>query len=216
MRRLNILSSSDETPGSHQISVGEDMKSTLLRFALIAFVLTVFAASAQANTITPSLAAFVPGVGAAYDAKVSGSELHAGDGFTIFDIGQFNGFVAAPVDWSFAVTNSGSPFGPTTGDSAADANVHFTYTGVAVEYLTSFTYTSFLIGSAALNVEVETWVSRDHNIGSLGVIDGGAATPSGAGQNILVPESVPDGGSTIAFLGVAMLGLGVVRRQLGR
>jgi hypothetical protein len=211
---LNVMRFSDTTPASGQISVGEDMKSTLVRSALIAVVLTAFAASAQANTITPSLTFFGPGIGAAYDAKVSGSELHAGDGFTIFDIGLFNGVVIAPVDWTFSVTNVGSPFGPTTGDHGGDANIHFTYTGASVEYATSFTYTGFAVGSTSLTLAVDTWVSRDHNIGTVGSIDGSVSTPSGAGQDILVPASVPDGGSTMALLGLAMLGVGAVRRRL--
>jgi hypothetical protein len=173
----------------------------------------------RANTITPSLDTVV-GQTWTYNMDFSSGELQAGDGFTIVD---FNGYVAgsefAPLNWSVALnpaTAVGSPFGAptlTTADTAA-INLHFTYTGPTVEIASGPHL--FVTGFGALSTSplyaIEDWVSRDHVIGTIGVLgDGGIGSVHT--DTIVVPAEVPDGGMTLALLGMGLVGLQGLRRK---
>lgn len=168
----------------------------------------------SANTITPELAGFVPGVAVTYDAKHSSGELHPGDGFTIFDIGGFTGLGPVPLGWVSAVT-VGSPFSPPApgGVDGSDANVTFTYTGAPLETVVfSTTFPGFVVFTKSTSLVTDDWVSKDHLLGIAGVIDGGLS--SGKTDQILVPAHVPDGGATAVLLGLGLLGAVGIRRKL--
>lgn len=206
------------------------MKSTFTKSALMATVMVALVTgSARANTIIPSFVAFTSGTSITYEMRVSSGELHPGDGFTIFDVGGYTGVLATPAvpfgPWTAGTSFTGSPFGPaTTPDNGTLANVHFFYGGSIVEWVGfSSSYVPFTIGTNAVALGSDDWASRDHLVGTPGVIgDGAQAGPAGFGQQISVPfgpagpGAVPDGGSTMAFLGLTMLAVGTLRRTLRR
>ena len=176
--------------------------------------------TARANTITPSLDS-VSGLTWTYNMDFSSGELQAGDGFTIVD---FNGYVPgsifAPLNWSVAVnppTAVGSPFGApalSTVDTPA-INLHFTYTGPTVEIASGphLFVTGFGADSTSPLYAIDDWVSRDHLIGTIGVLgDGGVGSVHT--DTIVVPAPVPDGGLTLALLGMGLVGLEGLRRKL--
>src|SRR5262245_22336386 len=106
------------------------MKNRILPIAVAA---ASVALAAQANTITPTLITFTPGVSITYSANLTSGEIHAGDGFTIFDIGGFTGFGPVAAGWTAAAAPFGSPWGiAPLGADTVDMNVTFTYTGPAV------------------------------------------------------------------------------------
>ena len=184
--------------------------------------LALSGAAAHANTITPQALGFSPGVSITYGADLTSGELHAGDGFTIFDIGGFTGFGLLPASWTASFGGTLNPWGisPLGVDNPSLQNVTFTYNGEPFEVaFGAATYVPFVVNTTALTVGTDDWTSRDHNLGSPGSIDGSPSTPS-RGQ-ILVPVSaaasvsVPDGGATAAFLGIALIGLQGLRRKMG-
>lgn len=177
--------------------------------------------AAQANTITPTTMSFTSGISIIYGADLTSGEIHSGDGFTIFDIAGFTGFGAVPANWVASSGLTGSTFGvPIGADNAALTNVTFTYTGSPQEQsIGLLPLGSFVVFTTATTTVTDDWVSRDHLLGTQGVIDG-ALGPGDRGS-ILVPAqapttNVPDGGSSILLLGSALLGLGLLRRRLTR
>jgi hypothetical protein len=175
------------------------------------------AQQSQANTITPQLGAFVSGVSVDYRADHTSAELHSGDGFTIFDIGGFTSVLSIPAGWTSSTAATGSPWGvaPLGADSASLVNVTFTYTGPTIEtVIGATTFFPFTIGTTGTTLVTDDWTSRDHLIGTAGVIDGALGTPHR--DEILVPRvvSTPDGGATAMLLGLGFLGAAGVRRKL--
>jgi hypothetical protein len=167
------------------------------------------------------MGSFVPGVSITYNADHTSGELHAGDGFTIFDVAGFTAVGAVPAGWVFSGAAAvGSPWGvaPLGPDSAALVNLTFTYVGPppAVETLDRTTFLGFVVGTTATALVVDDWTSRDHLIGTIGVIDGAVASPHR--DQIVVPAFpvVPDGGLTLSLLGFAVVGLASLRRKLNR
>ena len=192
------------------------IRSVLLTAGFLTFV----AVNARANTITPSPIAWTPGSAIVYGARLSSGELHPGDGFTIFDIGGFTGFGAIAPSWS-AASGSGSIFSlPSQGlDNPFITNVTFTYTGAAVEAnFGDISFWPFTVLTSSTALTTDDWVSRDHLLAQPFVIDGGIG--SAHRDDILVPASgvsvtaVPDGGSTLALLGLGFLAVGTVRRSI--
>jgi hypothetical protein len=186
------------------------VKSGLLAVALVALA----SGSAWANTITPSVTGWVPGVSITYDADLTSGEIHAGDGFTIFDIGGFTGFGALPAGWVASFSAGGSPFSPpaSLGPDSVDTNVHFTYMGAPFEVaIGSFIYTPFVVLTTSTTLVTDDWLSRDHSVGTPFVIDGAPATAHR--DDILVPAHVPDGGSTAMLLGSVLVAFGALRRK---
>jgi hypothetical protein len=186
----------------------------------IASALTLVAVasiSARANTITPSTFSFTPGDSITYYAELKSGELHAGDGFTIYDIGGFLGFGELPVDWVASSSMTGSPFGSpplTTTDELGYTNVHFTYEGPSVEHSLGLptTFIPFVVLTSSVTLVTDDWVSIDHLLATKGVIDGGVASVHT--DQILVP--VPDGGGALTLLGSALLAMGVLGRTFAR
>lgn len=183
-------------------------------------MMTVGAAPARATTI-PFFVDFTPGVSIEYASLLFSGELHAGDGFTLYDIYGFGGvdLLGLPPQWSASATLTGSPFGApplSTADDPGLANVSFTYLGPTIPFdpfnPVPTAFTSFLIFTTASFLAFDDWVSADHFPNG-----GGPAFPI-SGQTLVPSDTaatVPDGGSTAALLGSALLGFGLLRRRFG-
>jgi hypothetical protein len=166
------------------------------------------------HTITPSLITATPGGLWSYNADLTSGQLMAGDGFTIFDFGGYvAGSAVAPADWSASTSLTGgsifglAPLGP---DDPTRTNLTFTYTGATVvQTVGATTFTGFNANTTSLLQVIDDWVSRDHDLaGAIGaehrdqiVVPGGAPT-------------VPDGGGTVALLGIALAGVEAMRRLI--
>jgi hypothetical protein len=192
--------------------MGATMERFPMRSVLVAVALVAFASiSARANTITPVFTGFTPGVSVSYDAQLTSGELRAGDGFTIFDVGGFAGFINTAANWSSTATFTTSPFGTplSATDDPALVNVHYTYGGATIVQLGTQTFSPFIIATTSTAVGVDDWVSRDHLLG------GGGGTSETKALTVVpvAPAVVPDGGSTLVFLGVSLLTVGAVRRR---
>jgi hypothetical protein len=172
--------------------------------------------SVMANTITPTPI----GIGPVwtYQADLTSGEIHAGDGFTIYDFGGFAGFGVIAPGWSAAVTPTGfNPWGiaPAGPDNPSEANLTFTYHGPALEAAVgAIPFLPFQVATTYTFLTTDNWTSRDHLVGNPLVIDGGVGNPHR--DNILVPArvAVPDGGATAMLLGFGILGLGAIRRKI--
>jgi VPDSG-CTERM motif len=161
------------------------------------------------HTITPSVASInSPGVWS-YDAKLTSGGVWNGDGFTIFDFGGYvAGSIFAPAGWTATTALTGSVLNvaPPVGyvDDPTLVNLEFTRTGGTIgptngeQDLGLFGAETTLSGESLL-----AWSSRDH------APDGTVGADHA--DRILVP-SVPDGGATVALLGIALASLEGVRR----
>jgi hypothetical protein len=164
------------------------------------------------HTITPSVITATAGGLWSYNADLTSGQLVAGDGFTIFDFGGYvDGSVIAPVDWVASTALTGSPFGTSLGpDNPALTNLTFTYTGLTInQTIGATTFTGFNATTTSLLQVIDDWVSKDHNL------DGTVATEHK--DQILVPggaPTVPDGGTTVALLGIGLAGLEGMRRMI--
>ena len=150
------------------------------------------------HTLTPSLASATPGGLWSYNADLTSGQLAAG---------YVAGSIAAPVDWTPTTALTGSPFGASLGlDDPALINLTFTYNGPTInQAIGAQTFTGFTANTTDLGQVADDWASHDHDITS--------APATGAQGTILVPSNaVPDGGSTVALLGVALAGLEGLRR----
>jgi VPDSG-CTERM motif len=181
--------------------------------------LGLFAGSrVSANTITPSVTlASTPGLWI-YSADLTSGELHAGDGFTIFDFGGYvAGSVVAAPGWTASVALLGSIYGAPVidADNPGEVNLTFTYTGPPIQMVIgALPFTPFSALTTYTDVRVDSWISQDHEIGSPLVIGDG---PLGTvhRDTILVPATnIPDGGSTVALLGLGLLAVDRMRRKL--
>jgi hypothetical protein len=193
-----------------------NMKKT--KILVLAATVALTAATASANTITPQLIAFSPGSSITYGADLTSGEIHAGDGFTIFDIGGFTGFGAIAAGWTASAAPFGSIYSPPgpLGPDTALMNVTFTYRGAPMEVVFgATTFVPFVVLTTGTTLVTDNWVSKDHLIGTPGIIDG-AMGPGDRG-NILVPAvaTVPDGGVSAILLGLGLLAVGGTRRLLG-
>jgi hypothetical protein len=142
-----------------------------------------------------------------------------GDGFTIFDFGGYvAGSIFAPAGWTAVAQLTGSVLGVAPPASNPDDpslfNLLFTRTGGTLGptsgiinlgnfgATTTFTSTTFV-----------GWSSRDH------FPTGNPPLPGTDHADIILapdaPRTVPDGGATVALLGIALTGLGAMRRMIG-
>ena len=190
------------------------IKSVLLAGALLALV----SVTASANTITPRFVSFTPGDRIVYDADFTSGELHAGDGFTIYDIGGFAGFGFIDPLWTATATNFGTPFVPPAPPGLVvppdrfDENVHFTYIGPTIQQLAVQVFGPFEVLTTGTLLAIEDWKSADHTIGTIGIV--GDGTPAGVGgATIVTVAAVPEPGSTMAFLGLGLMAVGMLRRK---
>ena len=195
----------------------KDMKHLKHKWLALAGALAAFATvSATANTITPhSFITPTPGVWA-YSTDHSSGELKAGDAFTIFDFGGYvPGSIYAPALWTASATLVGSdPAGvPLSTDDPTLFNLRFVYTGPAKQTLGVIGLGLFGAATTSSALVVDDWISRDHLIGRPNVIGDGDPGTIHRDQ-ILVPDPVPDNGSTLILLGVTLSGIGFLRRKL--
>ena len=168
------------------------------------------------HTITPSVVTpNSPGTWT-YTADLSSGQVMNGDGFTIFD---FGGLVAgssfAPAGWSAVEQLTGSVLGvappASNPDNPALFNLLFTRTGRTVGP-TNGTMNLGQFGATTTDTSQTFvgWSSRDHFP---------TGSPPAAGTDhadiILAPapgNHVPDGGPTVALLGLALTGIEATRR----
>ena len=168
--------------------------------------------TATHHTITPSVVSTsAPGIWT-YTADLSSGQVMNGDGFTIFDFGGYvSGSIFAPAGWTAVAQPTGSVLGvlppASNPDDPALFNLLFTRVGGTVGptsgviNLLNFGATTTDTGQTFVG-----WSSRDH-------------TPTGAvgtdHADIIsapAPARVPDGGATVALLGIALTGLEGMRR----
>jgi hypothetical protein len=172
------------------------------------------------HTITPSVNLGIPpnspGVWT-YTADLSSGQAMNGDGFTIFDFGGYvAGSIFAPAGWSAVAQLTGSVLGVAPPASNPDDpslfNLLFTRIGGTLGptsgiinlgnfgATTTFTSTTFV-----------GWSSRDH------FPTGNPPAPGTDHADIILapaPSAVPDGGATVALLGIALGGLEGMRRLI--
>jgi len=167
---------------------------------------------AEHHTITPSVVSTsAPGIWT-YTADLSSGQVNNGDGFTIFDFGGYvAGSIFAPSGWSATVALTGSVLGVTPPSGYVDdptlLNLEFTRTGGLIGPTNSvLNLGSFGATTTDLAQGFVAWSSRDHT--PLGAVGADHA------DVILAPGAVPDGGSTVALLGVALAGLEGLRRMV--
>jgi hypothetical protein len=187
------------------------MKGISMRSAVVASAIMVLTSGpVRANTITPIfIAGSAPGT-FSYALQFTSGELRPGDGFTIFDFGGFAGVATTPINWSSNATFTTSPWGTpiSNTDDAALVNVHLTYNGPIVQEPLSSFIGPFAILTTSTVTSADEWVSQDHilALGLPSVNKGGTVVPG-------APLVVPDGGWTLAFLGLSLLTIGMLRRM---
>lgn len=193
------------------------MKNKILSAAVAAAVLAV--QGVYANSITLGDLSQVGGGPSTwtYLYTFANSEIHTGDYFTINDFGTA-AVAAAPVFpgglWAFSQALVGPNSLPIAAiDNAGILNATFTWTGGLVNLGAGsvgpfgFSLTSPL-GTAFM--KLVDYTSLDHIAsgpfaGNDSRVIGSVAAPGVA---------APDGGSTLALLGVALAGLGLIRRKM--
>jgi len=192
----------------HANVVTEIMK-TLSKTTLTFLTVGLLTCAVQANTITPSVQVVNSPGAWSYNADLTSGQLVAGDGFTIFDFGGYvPGSIVAPVNWTATAQLLGNNVaGGTdiTGDNPFEFNLLFTYTGPTItQTIGATTFTGFGATTVNRSTTLDGWVSRDHEPnGNVGTVHTDV---------ILVPNSVPDGGSAVALLGIALAGIEGARR----
>jgi len=167
---------------------------------------------AEHHTITPSVVSTsAPGVWD-YTANLSSGAVNNGDGFTIFDFGGYvAGSIFAPTGWDAAAVLTGSVLGVTPPSGYVDDptlfNLEFTRTGGTVGPTNGvLNLGDFGATTTDTAQSFVAWSSRDHT--PLGAVGADHA------DVILAPSAVPDGGSTVALLGAALVGLEGLRRMV--
>jgi VPDSG-CTERM motif len=170
------------------------------------------------HTITPSVVSInSPGVWT-YAAMLSSGQVLNGDGFTIFD---FGGYVAnsifAPAGWTATAQLTGSVLGvappASNPDNPALFNLLFTRSGgtegPAIIGLLSLGH--FGATTTSKDTTFVGWSSRDH------FPTGHPPSPGTDHADIILAPAagaVPDGGATVALLGIALGGLEGMRRLI--
>lgn len=169
-------------------------------------------------TLTPFLLDWTPGTSIAYGVDLTSGHLQAGDGFTIFDVGEFTSVLDLPEGWTLSSTgNTHNPWGtdPAGPDDPTVVNLTFTYDGAIVhQEFGRSTYSPFLVGTTAAQLSVNEWTSRDH---ALEEVEGVYVPGVPHTDSIFTPAApgVPDGGTTVLLLGTGLIGLVALRRRMG-
>jgi hypothetical protein len=167
------------------------------------------------HTITPSVVSPSAAGLWTYTADLSSGEVMTGDGFTIFDFaGYVSDSIFAPTGWTATVQLTGSVKGVAppgaTPDNPALENLLFTYTASSPIGPTNLKQNLGLFGASTTDTleALGGWSSKDH------APDGSVADDHA--DRILVPAAarVPDGGATVALLGIALTGLEAMRRLI--
>jgi hypothetical protein len=170
------------------------------------------------HTITPSVASInSPGVWT-YAANLSSGQVLNGDGFTIFDFGGYvAGSIFAPAGWTATAQLTGSVLGiappAANPDNPALFNLLFTRSGgtVGPEVMGVLSLGNFGATTTSTSTTFVGWTSRDH------FPTGNPPSPGTDHADIILapaPAAVPDGGATVALLGIALGGLEGMRRLI--
>jgi len=169
-------------------------------------MLAAFPASPNSITL-----ATVSGVGGGpslwtYDYSFANSTLAVGDFFTINDFGPA-GLVAAPLvppGWAFSQALTGPNSLPAS-DNPTVLNVTFTYLG-APGPVANGTFAFILSSPLGAAPQFDSYTSKDHSTS-----DGLESDVIGHVQG---PHTIPDAGTSMVLLGLAVTGLGFARRKL--
>jgi hypothetical protein len=171
------------------------------------------------HTITPSVANInSPGIWT-YAANLSSGQVLNGDGFTIFDFGGYvAGSIFAPAGWTAVAQLTGSVLGvappPSNPDNPALFNLLFTRSGATVgpEIIGALSLGNFGATTTSTGTTFVGWSSRDH------FPMGHPPSPGTDHADIILapdaPRTVPDGGATVALLGIALGALEGMRRLI--
>ena len=170
------------------------------------------------HTITPSVASInSPGVWT-YAANLSSGQVLDGDGFTIFDFGGYvGGSIFAPSGWTAVAQLTGSVLGiappAANPDNPALFNLLFTRSGgtLGPEVMGVLPLGEFGATTTSTLTTFVGWSSRDH------FPTGSPPSPGTDHADIILapaPGAVPDGGATVALLGIALGGLEGMRRLI--
>lgn len=172
--------------------------------------ITLISSSAFANTITPEFVSSDAAGNWIYQIDIVTSQLQNGDFFTINDFGPAV-LVAAPATWTFSQANTGPNALPLGGlDDPTIANLTFTWNAGVTNVVSALNIGPFhVLSPFGAPTTFDFWTSQDHLINV-----GGPA--QGAFGNIEVPvqeQRVPDGGSTMALLGMTLVAVAGLRRK---
>jgi hypothetical protein len=187
------------------------MKNSIKLTLMAAFAgLALAAVTANANTITLGNVSAVPSGGGSdwtYSYTFANSTLNNTDFFTINDFGLAT-VVAPPLGplptWTFSQALTGPNSLPAT-DNGSVLNVTFTWTGGPLVVPNGiFTFT--LHSPLGITPTTHDYTSLDQSTSNGG--DSRAIGPVDG------PAAVPDGGSAVTLLGVALAGLEGVRRLI--
>jgi hypothetical protein len=173
---------------------------------------------AEHHTITPSVVSInSPGVWT-YAAMLSSGQVLNGDGFTIFDFGGYvAGSIFAPTGWTAVAQLTGSVLGvappASNPDNPALFNLLFTRSGgtVGPAIIGLLPLGDFGATTTSKDTTFVGWSSRDH------FPTGIPPAPGTDHADIILapaPGTVPDGGATVALLGIALGGLEGMRRLI--
>ncbi|MEX2300946.1 MAG: VPDSG-CTERM sorting domain-containing protein [Bryobacterales bacterium] len=184
-------------------------------------VLILNSVSADANTISPNFVSFTAGTSITYNADLASGQMHAGDGFTIYDIWEYGGIdsIVSAYGWTVTAQAVGTPLatpGTLTTDYVSATNVTFQYDGVlgSIETAGQLDLGLFTLLTGSTVEGVDEWLSNDHLYTEGGSTGDGAEAPIQQAF-ITVPGNVPDGGSTAVLLGSVLCAFGMLRRRFG-
>src|ERR1700676_2603638 len=188
------------------------MKNSIKLTLMAAFAgLALAAVTANANTITLGNLAAVPSGGGSdwlYSYTFANSTLNPCDYFTINDFGLAT-VVLAPVapaaSWTFSQAFTG-PTSLAATDNASVLNVTFTWGGGTI-IVPDGTFTLTLHSLSGITPETHDYTSLDQSASN-----GGDSKAIGS---IAGPRTIPDGGSAVALLGIALAGIEGLRRMIG-
>ena len=172
------------------------------------------------HTISPNVESVnSPGVWT-YGATLSSGTILPGDGFTIFDFGGYvDNSIFAPAGWTAVAQKLGSVLGvpahPAFPDNPNEFNLLFTFTGPPTQIGPQHgmqTLGEFGATTTSTSTTFVSWSSRDH-------FPTGNPPAAGTDHSDIIEapapvSAVPDGGATVALLGIGLTGLEAMRRTL--
>ncbi len=179
----------------------------LIKIGIMAVAMAAGASVGHANSITLGNVGGPSGGVWTYSYSFANSFLKPLDYFTINDFGPATVVLPAttPVGWVFSQALTG-PNSTAASDNATVLNATWTYMGAAGAVADGTALFSLLatIGGS----QGHDYTSLDQSASSGGVFD------STVKSGVFGPQTVPDAGTTMALLGIALTGLGIARRKL--
>ena len=150
-----------------------------------------------------------------YGANLSSGAVNAGDGFTIFDFGGLvPGSVTAPAGWTITVGPGSVLSVPAIGthpDNPAIDNLLFIWSGATIGPTLGLQFLgNFTADTTSTGVTMVSWSSRDHDpAGAVGAPHNDVIAAPAGGRT-----TVPEGGATVALLGIGLTSLEALRRMI--